>query len=171
MSADIAPDINCPRCGPVIVCPHTMNYVKPNPTRPDFERTDNFLENMRRRNAAAAQEIPDEMWRYFGHTPPVTTSRTRPTNIAPPGKNPAYVAAAIRRELDHLAEATEGSRNDKLNRAAFSVFGFAKGGHADENAARTELERIASTIGLSHSEIQATLRSAWTSAVPREVPA
>jgi hypothetical protein len=48
---DIAPDIDCPHCGPVIVCPHTMHHVKPNPARSDIECTDSFLENMRRLKA------------------------------------------------------------------------------------------------------------------------
>jgi hypothetical protein len=131
------------------------------PIEPASPHTGNFIENMRRRKAAA-REIPDELWK---------TSRPLPAHIAQPGANPAYVVAAIRGELGHLAEAIQGTRNDTLNRVAFAVFGFVKGGHADEQAARAELERIASVIGLSHNEIQATVGSAWTSAVPRDVPA
>jgi hypothetical protein len=127
--------------------------------QPPSPCTDNFIENIRRRKAGARE------------TPAATTSRPRPANVAQPGANPGYVAAAIRRELGRLAGAVEGTRNDTLNRVAFAVFGFVKGGHADEQAARAELERIASVIRLSHNEIQATLGSAWTSAVPRDVPA
>ena len=127
------------------------------PIEPASPDTGDFIENVRRRKAGA-REIP-------------TTSRPRPRHIAQAGSNPAYVLAAINRELGRLAEAVQGTRNDTLNRVAFAVFGFVKGGHADEQAARAELDRIASVIGLPHDEIQATLRSAWDGAKPREVPA
>jgi hypothetical protein len=101
---------------------------------------------------------------------PAATSRP-PTVAAAPGTNPAYVAAAIRDELDRLASTNEGSRNHTLNQVAFAVFGFVKAGHADEAAAHDELVRVAEEIGLGTREIHATLRSAWTSASPRDVPA
>jgi hypothetical protein len=178
---NIEPDVDCPQCGMVIICPHTppvpypphcINTPPPWPND-SYERTDNFIENSRRLKAAAAREIPDEMWKYFGHTPPGAgkTSHSRPVKIAQPGGNPVYTAAAIRGELDALAATTEGSRNDTLNIAAFSIFGFVKGGHADEALALAELKRVATAIGLSDSEIRTTLRSAWNGAKPREVPA
>jgi hypothetical protein len=52
--SNIAPDVNCPHCGMVIVCPHTpaVPYppycINPRPTSPDIEWTDNFPENVRR---------------------------------------------------------------------------------------------------------------------------
>lgn len=93
-------------------------------------------------------------------------------DIAQPGMNPRYVGAAIRDDLDELAAATEGSRNHTLHDVACNVFEFVKAGHADETAARAELERIATAIGLGHYEyeIQATLRSAWGRVSPRNVP-
>jgi hypothetical protein len=104
------------------------------------------LENRRRsKAAAAAREIPDEMWRYFGHTPPdaATTSRTRPADVAQPGKNPAYVAAAIRAELDKLAATREGSRNHTLLTVACNIFEFVKGGpRVNPVAVRAMLNRI-----------------------------
>jgi hypothetical protein len=146
------------------------------PVAPDHGWTQNFLENVRRRKAAA---IPDEVWKYFGHRPPrrqperpADNRRTdAPIVVAQPGGNPRYVAAAIRAELDRLASAHEGSRNTRLNEAAFAIFAFVKGGHADENASRAELERVALAIGLENREIHATLRSAWNTASPRDVPA
>jgi hypothetical protein len=97
--------------------------------------------------------------------------RTTGAAIAQPGRNPRYVRAAIRADLDRLAAATEGVRNDTLLKVACNVFEFVKGGHADGAPARAELERIASAIGLPHSEIQSTLRSAWQRVEPRSVPA
>jgi hypothetical protein len=97
--------------------------------------------------------------------------RPRPAAIAAPGGNPAYVAAAIRAELQRLADATEGTRNDTLHKVACRVFEFVKGGHADQNAAHAELERIATAIGLELREIHATIKSAWNRVGPRDVPA
>lgn len=172
---DIAPDMYCSQCGPVILCPHNPVPINPSPPRPrlDYKLTDNFLENMRRRKAAEIEWTSNflENSRRLKAEDAEATSLQRPADIAQPGTNPGYVTAAIHRELGRLAEAVEGTRNDTLNRAAFAVFGFVKGGHADEQAVRTELDRIASVIGLSHNEIQATLRSAWSGAVPRDVPA
>jgi hypothetical protein len=175
---NIAPDVNCPHCGWVIICPHTPavpyppNCINTNtaPPPPDVEWTDDFLENMRRIKAWEAAAIRDEV----GKTPPArsdVTPSVRPTAIAQPGRNPAYVAAAIRGELGELANAREGTRNDTLNRVAFRIFAFVKAGHADEKAARAEMTRIAAANGLPHSEIQSTLRSAWNSASPCDVPA
>jgi hypothetical protein len=200
---DIAPDVNCPHCGPVIVCPHTMHHVdpamyivKPNPPRSDIEcwttdvignllreddlkraqesprPTDSFLENMRRRKAANAAR--DDWSDYFDkvHARPRPTARPRPpADIAKPGTNPAYVAAAIRKELNQLAATTEGSRNITLAKVACAVFEFVKAGHADKDAAWDELERIATAIGLDDSEIRATLTHQWKKVGPRDVPA
>ena len=157
MSADIAPDINCPHCGPVIVCPHTMYRVKPNPAGSDTERwTADVIGNLLREDdwsdyfdkvhagRSFLQRIEDRK------RTPRPTARPRPVDIAKPGTNPAYVAAAIRDELDRLASTNEGSRNHTLNQVAFAVFGFVKAGHADEAAAHAELVRVAEEIG--HNE-------------------
>jgi hypothetical protein len=106
--------------------------------------------------------------------PPEPPQRGRPrsiTAIAQPGHNPRYVDAAILAELNRLAATTEGTRNQTLIAVACNVFEFVKGGHANKNACRAELEFIATAIGLTDHEIQATLRSAWDRVKPRAVPA
>lgn len=90
---------------------------------------------------------------------------------APPGGNPEYVHAAVRADLDKLAAATEGARNDTLLRVSCNVFEFVKGGHAEHDPVWAELRRIAGVIGLDHTEIESTLRSAWGRVGPRSVPA
>ena len=177
---NIAPDVNCPHCGPVIVCPHTtwLCYVSLN----DPNWTNDVIGNLRREDAEARDDWSDYIdkaraGRSFlqriedRKRTPRPTARPRQADIAKPGTNPAYVAAAIRDELDRLASTNEGSRNHTLNQVAFAVFGFVKAGHADEAAAHAELVRVAEEIGLGTREIHATLRSAWTSASPRDVPA
>jgi hypothetical protein len=114
----------------------------------------------------------------------VATSQPRTaTKIAAAGHNPTYVAAAIRNELGRLAAAPNGWRNRTLNRAAFAVFQFVKAGHANEDAVRAELDRIATATGLtrctqpwcsppgSRCEIHQTIDSAWKAATPRDIPA
>lgn len=154
------------------------SQTAPIATEPGYKQ--DFLENMRRlkerRQVAESHDVPDQMWRYFGHEPPggataATATRSGPRKVAKPGANPAYVAAGIRRELDKLAAAHKGCRNTRLNEAAFAIFGFVKGGHAAQSAAINELTRIATANGLPASEIRTTLRSAWRTAEPRKVPA
>jgi len=161
---NIAGDVQCPTCGPVITCPHVGFQVPPRPAHDSANApawTDDFIENLRREDAAhtetraAAEHV----------------HRTRPAAAAAPGGNPAYVRAAIGRELETLAAATPGSRNHTLNMVAFNVFGFVKGGHADKQACWAELERIANAIGLHDREIRGTLASAWKASEARQVPA
>jgi hypothetical protein len=51
---DIAPDVNCPHCGWVVICPHTPavpyppHCITPAPPQVEYERTGSFLENLRR---------------------------------------------------------------------------------------------------------------------------
>jgi hypothetical protein len=161
MSADIAPDIHCPHCGWVILCPHVNVTFKapeaalaPQHTPGPHSTRETFLQLVRRRQAAERKQPPA-----------ATPTATRGT--ANPGTNPAYVTAAIQRDLDRLAATHEGARNGTLHAVACNVFEFVKAGHADQNACRAELERIATAIGLPHSEIQSTLRSAWQRVGPR----
>ena len=162
---NIAGDIHCPVCGPVITCPHTLFHVVP--PRPAHDSaispawTDDFIDNLRREDAAHPETRAVAEY-FHGNRAPAA---------AAPGGNPAYVSAAIGRELETLAAAAPGSRNHTLNTVAFNVFGFVKGGHADKQACWAELERIATAIGLHDREIGATLASAWKASEARQVPA
>lgn len=94
-----------------------------------------------------------------------TTDTPPPTHtIAPPWAQRAAAA-----ELFSLFQATEGIRNDTLNRAAFITFGLVKGGNADEGGAWRSLRRCAAGTGLPKKEIERTLRSAWLAAEPRYI--
>jgi hypothetical protein len=199
-TANIAPDIDCPHCGMVIVCPHMSSYrhaatitvhgpgrctecsfhvdtqghregcsgTAPVEPPPD-SRT--FLERVRARQKREA----DEIHRWLDGTPGEpygSPPAPRPlTGAAQPGRNPAYVKAAIEADIQRLADATEGTRNSTLHAVACNVFEFVKGGHANEAVARAQMERIAAAIGLMDSEIQSTLRSAWNKVGARDVPA
>lgn len=151
----IPPDIDCPRCGTVIVCPHTMRH-----NHSSGVRAANLPGSFLQRVAA-----------LDGAQPRAQRPAAKIADIAQPGRNPGYVAAAVRADLDRLTAAHEGVRNHTLFAVACNVFEFVKAGHADESVARAELERRATAIGLPHSEIHATLRSAWQKVEPRSVPA
>ncbi len=158
---DIAPDVRCPSCGPVLACPHTACIPYPPhcltaaPTRQGTWQDWLFGPKSSARDRDAAK----------------ITASSPPPAIATPGSNPAYVATAIRAELNELARAREGTRNHTLFTVACNVFEFVKGGHADQTAARAELSRIATMIGLEPSEIPSTIESAWNTVGARDVPA
>jgi hypothetical protein len=137
-----------------------------------------FVERVRQRQQrerqATAAPTSAEFWDYCDSLEKERrrkqTSAEQPVDAAKPGRNPAYVTKAIHADLERLANAHEGTRNHTLHAVACNVFEFVKGGHANEPAARAEMERIAHAIGLPHNEIQATLRSAWNKVGPRYVP-
>jgi hypothetical protein len=92
--------------------------------------------------------------------PPATNGHPRPR--ADVGDATAYGRAALERELDTLAAATEGTRNDSLNRAAFSLAQLADAGHLPWGEASAQLSAVASRIGLTEREAGRTIGSAWT---------
>ncbi|BBY35882.1 hypothetical protein MMAN_57990 [Mycobacterium mantenii] len=176
-------DVNCPHCGWVIVCSHSggMHHSGTGARDwSDFPWTENFVENL----ARAAAVDPEIYALSDGPTKRradriraerdgtiLTSGKTPAHHIAAPGTNPAYVAAAIRKELERLANAREGVRNHTLLAVACNVFEFVKAQHANEAPARAELERIATAVGLEAREIHATIESAWRRVGPRDVPA
>lgn len=85
--------------------------------------------------------------------------RPRETPVIPIG--PRYVQAAIERECMALAEAPEGTRNDTLNVAAFRLARFVVDGQAHAEPLRQALRAAATAAGLTGSEIERTLDSAF----------
>lgn len=79
--------------------------------------------------------------------------------------NEPYIQAAIDGEASALQNAIEGTRNDQLNRSAFSL-----GQILPHDKVRDILKPIALSIGLNAIEIDKTLNSALRSALPRQVP-
>jgi len=80
-----------------------------------------------------------------------------------------YVATAVADELRQLSRARDGTRNDTLNKTAFAIAGFVKGGYLPHDWAIAKLETVAVKIGLPQSEARATIRSAFIAASPREM--
>ncbi|MCG3209258.1 MAG: hypothetical protein FOGNACKC_02879 [Anaerolineae bacterium] len=70
-----------------------------------------------------------------------------------------YVSASLNTELAHLAQAQPGRRNNALNQSAFNLGQFVGAGLLDRGEVEALLEQAAVTLGLSPSEIKATLQS------------
>ena len=71
----------------------------------------------------------------------------------------AYAMAALTGELDKLLAATEGSRNDTLNAAAFALGQLVAAGHLDHGTVHDELVSAAGRIGLPRTEAERTTTS------------
>jgi hypothetical protein len=72
-----------------------------------------------------------------------------------------YVRAAIESECDELARTSEGSRNHRLNTAAYSLARFVAAGKVDVGTVARSLAYAAAQAGLGRPEIEKTIRSAF----------
>ncbi len=72
-----------------------------------------------------------------------------------------HAQAALRNELGLLRDAPIGTRNHQLNGSAFNLAQLCAGGSLDKGSTWRELEAMAHSIGLTGTEIAATLRSAF----------
>lgn len=88
------------------------------------------------------------------------------------GRSMAYGEAALDREIAQLAQTGEGGRNHALNKAAFALAQLAAGGEINGSQAQHKLRTTAAGLGLSASEIEKTVTSAWQAgtASPRSKP-
>lgn len=83
-----------------------------------------------------------------------------------------YAEAALRDEALAVAGSPTGSRNEQLNRSAFSLGQFVSAGVLSEAEVIRELSRAAINSGLERDEIERTIRSGLESGQrhPREIP-
>jgi hypothetical protein len=84
----------------------------------------------------------------------------------------AYAMAALRQETRRVAAATPGTRNDTLNRAAFSLGQLAGAGLLPPLAVVSALAGAASCCGLPRAEAIRTIRSGMDAGArhPRGIP-
>lgn len=98
-----------------------------------------------------------------------------PATIAamPPvaGGGTPYGLAALNSEATAVAAAPEGTRNDQLNRSAFSLGQLVAAGALDAQTVTDALTRAALAAGLGEAEIASTLRSGGLAggAQPRQI--
>lgn len=99
-------------------------------------------------------------------TGPFEVDMTAPTGGA------GYANAALFREAHAVRTAPEGSRNDTLNRAAFSLGQLVAGGVLQDGAVRSELASAAVMSGLTEREATKTIESgiAAGAKTPRTAP-
>jgi hypothetical protein len=79
----------------------------------------------------------------------------------------AYARTALKREIGRVAAARAGTRNDTLNRAAYSLGTLVGGGMLPQPDVEAELTRAAQSAGLEAREIAATLRSGLNAGIAR----
>jgi len=84
----------------------------------------------------------------------------------------AYAEAALTDELDALARATEGGRNDQLNKTAFALGQFVGAGALERGEVERRLTATALVIGLGEREARATIQSGLDAGMkePRDIP-
>jgi hypothetical protein len=75
------------------------------------------------------------------------------------GVGTRYAEAALHRECRDLAASPAGARNDRLNRAAFSLARFVASGELSQHAVAAELADAADVAGLRGSEVARTIAS------------
>jgi len=82
-----------------------------------------------------------------------------PARVIPRGGGSRYGLAALRREVAAVRAAPVGGRNDRLNRAAFSLGMLAAGGELHEALIEAELLAAAVDVALPEREARASIRS------------
>lgn len=107
---------------------------------------------------------------------PKPTPRHRPTGTTEAAVveeiRQKYLDSAIDREVAEVRDAAEGTRNDQLNRSAFSLGQLVASGELSESTVVTVLREAARACGLSESETDATITSGLTAGAkePRSTP-
>ena len=96
---------------------------------------------------------------------PKPTTRSRATGGG-------YAATALKLELDAVARASEGTRNDTLVRSAFSLGQLIGGGALDRVRVEADLLSAAVSAGLPRTEALKTIKSGIDAGIqqPRSVP-
>lgn len=94
-----------------------------------------------------------------------------PPNLTAPGSR--YAHAALQAEHDRVATAVDGTRNDALNRAAFSLGQLVGSGALDRAEVEDALRGASGACGLDARETETTLKSGLEAgiAAPRALPA
>ena len=79
--------------------------------------------------------------------------------VSPAGELSRDELREIYRIVGELAQASEGTRNDQLNKTAFALGQFVGNGSLPRQSAEEALHSVATGLGLSESEILATIKS------------
>lgn len=155
---DLKPDTSCKDCSRFFFgsTNHTAPYYDKPEQRLSLEVVAQWVkrsEQTRQEEEKQLQEAPGKPASNVGHD-----ERSR------------HAQAVYNKLLERLATCTEGERNDTLNRTAFFLFGCVRGAWPgiDAMRAKMDLTRIGRMIGLAENEVEKTIHSAETSAIPIE---
>ncbi len=109
----------------------------------------------------AAARLPRDIPQWIRDlvTPRANNTGGDPTMVLGHPARDAYAKATLSRLYDSVAKAEEGTRNDTLNRAAFSAGNLIAGGVLEEHDVEMTLHAAASAAGLTTVESQATIHS------------
>ena len=134
------------------------------------------------RNAFTVSPSPGYRWQVapWDVNPPAAPAWLL-TMLAPPPEPPApayrpidtsdRARRALCRALDAIMSAGDGTRNDVLNRRAFTVARYVAAGMIGEHEAIEGLHAAARQIGLPHVEIKSTIQSAFRSGFKKPMEA
>jgi len=102
----------------------------------------------------------------------LTMPRKKDKALLQPFLSTPYGRKALIEESEKLATTAEGSRNDQLNRSAYSLGQLVAGGELDREHVESALRSAAINAGLSPEEIEGTLQSGLMSGMqePRTAP-
>ena len=105
----------------------------------------------------------DDLYAAFANRPKPASVPFGPIPVRS-GEGTRYAQTALSDEANRVATAPEGTRNDTLNRAAFSISQLVNAGHLEPQAAWDALHDAARRAGLPDHEIENTLQSGYTGA-------
>lgn len=121
---------------------------------------------------AACESLANAVREELGEVP--EAARKGPRDTLPHGRpGTAYAQAALRAEAASVASASEGTRNDVLNCAAFSIGTLVGAGELSRDEAERTLSDAARTCGLPDGEARRTIASGIGKGIakPRQRPA
>jgi hypothetical protein len=78
---------------------------------------------------------------------------------------PKNLSRTLQRSYERVANATQGTRNETLNKASFYLFGLVREQQLADGEVRETMYAAGLRAGLDEREIQATLTSAWRGAM------
>ena len=78
---------------------------------------------------------------------------------------PKNLSRTLQRSYERVANASQGTRNDTLNKAAFYLFGLVREQQLAHEEVRETMYAAGLRAGLKDNEIRATLTSAWRGAM------
>lgn len=145
--------------------------VFPGSVHPDTEQRYEWAGGLAPWEVEIAELPAHILQRLSGHDLAAGAAHVGPT-LPRVANGDRYAQAALDGELNALRVAPEGSRNETLNKAAFSLGTLVGGRHLDRQDVEQALRTAAASVGLAPDETEATIRSGLEAGIrqPRDIP-